>query len=825
MAHNEKIDESLFKETIIDRNIADFAEENQKICGANKNLYRYFPSGIDGLKPVERRFLYALYIHKIYKGKLIKLEKADGNVTSFHPHGTDSVADVAVALSQPWNQNVALVRIDGNKGSIRGTKHAAPRYLDVCMSDFAYDCYFDDFQNVAVDMQLNYLGDEYEPEFLPAKYPIALINGGFSSIGYGAASNIPLYNFKEVCEVLIKLIDNPDAKCILYPDIPTGVDIIMKKSEAKDLWNKAENDVKIVMRAHADIDYINNIITITNIPIQTNTIGIVQAITELIMTKKFEGIGSKGEKINEIIDVQDLTTKQGKKNADAVDVNIKIILHKDANPEKVLEKLYKMKTNLKKSNASVNTMINDYISRTYSIKEFLLWWINYRRDMVRSSFNNKYQKLIEEVHLNDVKLFVYNKDNGEKTIKIAKNSETTEEFKEKLMKTFGISSLQAEVIANLGSKGYTKEYYEKFKETKVKLEEEIANIEKILESPTGIDDEIKRQLEEGIEKYGTPRASRIIGDEDETIDSRDVIIGITSDGFIKKVIQDGTGSIGPVSKDSQAMLSAFVCNNTDSIIVFDSVGYKHLIQVSSLPVFTKSNYGLSLSKYCKIGNAKPISSSVVNRDIINSEITYVIITKNGFGKALDLKTLVRKNGDDLTSSSIINLSEDDEVSVVKTLTYEDINEITYIIIYTDYADGIKLPIEEIPVQSIQSKGTRLIKLSGNEKVFGASVIRYGKNDYLVYVTSNGKVKKTESRFFPAMERKDSPLCLVNLDEGEHLVSVKACSDDDYVTFFKKKGDKETLSIKDIPLKTRAARAEKMIKLKKGDVVLSMIITD
>lgn len=821
MAHNDKIDESLFKEIIIERNIAEFAEENQKICGANKNLYRYFPSGIDGLKPVERRFLYALYIHKIYKVKVVKLEKAKGNVTSFHPHGTDSVVDVAVALSQPWNQNVTLVRIDGNKGSIRGTKHAAARYLDVCMSDFAYDCYFDDFQNVAVDMQLNYLGDEYEPEFLPAKYPIALINGGFSSIGYGQASNIPLYNFKEVCETLIKLIDNPDAKCILYPDIPTGVDIIMKKSEAKDLWNKAENNVKIVMRAHADIDYINNIITITSIPIQTNTMAIVQAITELIMTKKFEGTGSKGEKINEIIDVQDLTTKQGKKNADAVDVNIKIILHKDANPEKVLEKLYKMKTNLKKSNASVNTMINDYTSRTYSIKEFLLWWINYRRDIVRSSFNNKYQKLIEEVHLNDVKLFVYNKDNGEKTIKTAKSSETTEEYKDKLMKIFGISSLQAEVIANLGSKGYTKEYYEKFKETKVKLEEEISNIEKILESPTGIDDEIKRQLKEGIEKYGTPRASRIIGDEDETVDSRNVIIGITSDGFIKKVVQDDTGSIGPVSKDSQAMLSAFVCNNTDAIIVFDSDGYKHLIQVSALPIFTKTNFGLSLSKYCKIGKSKPVSSGIINRQIIDT-LQYLVITKNGFAKIIDAKELIKRNGEELTSSSFIKLNQYDEVVITRALPN---NSDCSVIVYTDYADGIRVAIDDIPHQTIQSKGSKIISLAGNEQVFGANLILTDNDKYLIYVTSNGKVKKTETQFFPITKKKESPLCLVNLDEDEYLVSVKAGNDNEYVTFFKKKGDKETLSIKDIPLKTRAARAEKMIKLKKGDVVLSMIITD
>ena len=207
------------------RNLAEACEEYNKIFGANKNLYRVIPSMSDGMKPVMRRFLYSLWKGK-GKTQFIKLAKAAANTLDYHPHGDSSVTDVGAKMANLQCNNIPTVEGQGNFGSYKDADAAAARYIEVRLSKYALKCFFEDFETSNVDMKLAYTGDDYEPEFLPARYPHALFNPQLSGIGYSMASNIPPFNPTEVMEATIKLLKDPKAKILLVPDSPTGADVV-----------------------------------------------------------------------------------------------------------------------------------------------------------------------------------------------------------------------------------------------------------------------------------------------------------------------------------------------------------------------------------------------------------------------------------------------------------------------------------------------------------------------------------------------------------------------------------------------------------------------
>lgn len=804
---NEPADPSTFGETIIQRDIAEIAEENQKICGTNKNVYRYFPRLIDGLKPVEGRFLYSMYRRGNYKGKKTKLSKAGSNTVDFHPHGDSAINDVICALSQPWVNNALMVDIPGNKGDITGEEHGAPRYLDCCISDFGYDCYFSDFENSAVDKKLAYTGEDMEPEYLPAKYPIALINGGFSSIGYGYASNIPQYNFKEMCEATIALIKNPDAKVVIYPDLPSGADIVMTKKEAVSIFETGVGKIK--MRAHAEIDYINNVITFTSVPMQVSTKQIMLRLADLMQNGKLPQVKA----------IEDNTTLKGSAEETRYHgVHIDVILHPDQNPEKVLEILYKSKTMLKKTNPCSVTLVDDYVSSEYSIRSFILHWLDYQRDLVRSTFNNKLIKALEDKHLNDVIQFIYKNKQIPKTFEIADTANETEEYYQKLMKEYNISSLQAKVVGGIKPTDYTKANRDALEAKGEKLEKEIKEITDILRSDDKIDKEIIKSLKEGCEKYAIPRLSRIVTDDTLIVDD-DVLIGITEDGYIKKIKFNGS-PIGKISKDTSVLGMVFPARETDSITMFDSCGNAYVLPVSYIPLLKEKNTGMKIVKYIDADRStKIISASVAPKAYLKTDsYEYIMITEKGYGKRVNAFAILEKGSKKSGKPiSTITLADDSLAAVICSDAIK-----RDIIIFTNQGDGMRLPIEEIPLQLPGGKGSRLMTLRPTEKVFGANMME-PIDEFLIYVTSAGKVKRTELQYFPPMKKRDEPIALVNLDSNEYLVSVKSVSDTDRVTFYKKNSPEESYLVKEIPLRTRAAKAEKMIKTPKGDVVVSMVV--
>jgi len=315
----------IFNEKFIDRNIAELAKSYDCIRGANVNLARITPDFIDGLKPVQRRTLYIMYLKD--KGKTFrKVATIDGEVIGrVHPHGPSSVYDALVGVTQWWNNSIPLIEGSGNFGGPAGDPAGADRYIKARLSDYAQACFFEDWNDSVVDMTLAFDEETMEPLYLPAKYPNVLLNGCIG-IGYGASSNIPCYNFREVVEAVIMLMVDPNANIILIPDSPTGADII--ENDFGKLCDRGNGVYS--MRCTYEIDDKNNQIIITSLPYQVP----VNVIRERIADIKERG------GLSELVNMNDMT---------GANVDLRLVIRDDVNPYKFMKKLIKEVGGLEKS--------------------------------------------------------------------------------------------------------------------------------------------------------------------------------------------------------------------------------------------------------------------------------------------------------------------------------------------------------------------------------------------------------------------------------------------------------------------------------------------
>lgn len=778
------------------KNLADACEEYNKIFGANKNLYRIMPSANDGLKPVQRRFLYSLYKGK-GRTQFIKMAKAAADTTAaYHPHGSASVEDVGAKMASPIANNIPTVEGHGNFGSYKDDRSGASRYIECRLSKYALKCFFEDFESSTVDMKLAYTGDEYEPEVFPARYPHALFNPQLSGIGYAFASNIPPFNVTEVLEATIKLIKNPKTKIFIIPDSPTGADIVDEGQFEKI----CETGVgTFTLRGSIEVDEINNIITITSIPLQTTIDSIIKKIVELREKRVFD----------EIKDIKDYSNE--------TQVKTLIFLDQSANPYKTIEKLYSKNTGLKKTYPVGMKMIDDYKDYDYGVTSFLKEWIEFRRDTVRSSYNTRLVKAMEEQNINDVLLFVLNSDNAEKTIKMAKDSANKEEFSSKLMKAYNIDSQKANAIASMRVYAFNKDAYKSYKEKKEELINEINTLEEILDNDDKIDEVIIEQLKEGIKLFGSPRKSKVVSDDDtENIADTDHILAISKDGYVKKVLIKEK-QIGQVGNTNGQYITLRI-NNKENVLIFDSTGNISKIPVSAIPDMELSDSGILLERYFSVhGNIVGVLIEPSNKEMKKrgKDLFVIFLTKQGFVKKTLLTEFSNING----SSTAIKLPNDDELVAVE-YTFED--TIKDMVIYTNKGNGARRDINEFSVMKANARGVRQITMGEDEYCVGFDKIHPDRK-YMFYITSSGKAKLTDMKYFPNMKRKDEVLTLITLDKNENLVGIKTVSKNDKVIVYKKNSQPEVIDLKDIPVTTRVAKAEKVVKTPKGDSVLSYTV--
>lgn len=792
-----KLEDFIENETrYIDRNIADFSTESSILYGINRNIARHIPLVLDGLKPVARRALVTLYNLKT-PNKYTKLDTIAGlTMGHYHPHAPEPVQLVLGRMGQDWSNNIMYIDPHGNFGNRNGLPPAAGRYISAKLSKFAYKCFFEDYKHVRIDKTETYTGDDYEPDYLPTRYPIGIVNPQFSSIGYGTAANIAPYNFTEVLEATLKLINNPDSKINLIPDFPTGCDVLADDNLIK--INK-DGHGKVSTRATCEIDYKSNEILITSLPLGIGVDDLMADISKAILSKKIDGIS----------DIKDYTNPVS-------GYYTKIILHRKANADKVFKSLLDLNVGLTKTYAVQLKFIDNYKEYSYSPKTYILRWLDFRRDILKSMYNSKYVSLINEQHLNDVKIFVFNKDNILDTTTICRQAKDEEDAINKLYKRYKdspihMTTLQAATIQKMKMSDYNKASRDRFKDRAKELKLEISEVTDILSNPNKIDAIIEDQLKEGIELFGQPRRSKIIRSNDKTIPDTNHIVAISNDNYIKKIdiVKGEIPVIGKLGNLVSQPTIAIKVRNTKSITVVDSYGYITKLPVSGLPSSTQDENGLQVSRFFHI-NGNVIG--IIDNSKYREESNFILVTKYGCSKRISSVDLHKKK-----SGSIIKLNDGDELISIIQCSEKSKESI---IIYTNKGNGIRIPIQDIQLYGLSAMGRVSITLD-DEYVAGVDKIE-SRCKYLFYVTSNGRVKKTELKLLPIMRKRSEPIKLIPIKDNDYLISILSIHDGEIVRCYRKADESVDINTDDIKVSLRVANGEKKIKTGNSGNVFSVV---
>jgi len=764
-----------FEEKFINRNIAELSEEYDKICGANKNLSRICPEMTDGLKVVARRLLYIMY-QKDQGRTFRKVAAISGDtIARLHHHAPTSVEVCLVGLAQWWNNNIPLIEGSGNFGSCSGDPAGASRYIQARLSDYAYDCFFADWKEAAVDMVMGADNETKEPLYLPAKYPNVLLNGSLG-IGYGMASNVCPFNFKEVVEATIILMVDPEADISLIPDSPTGADIVAGNfKKICDTGNGVYS-----MRCTYKIDSDKNTINITSLPYQVAVNTIRERIAEI---KEKNGLP-------ELVGMNDYSGKI---------VDLRLVIRDDVNPYKFMKKLIEEVGGLEKSYPVNITVTNNYESFDYSIKKLLVEWIRYRREQQRVVVSHRRTNLLAEQRTNDVRLFLMSEDNLQETIDIFKTSRNRAEIEKRLIEKYRHSeikmdSLQARTLSEMRMYELSIEHYEKCLQRRTELIQEIQNVENILNSPDGIDKLIVGELRNGIKKYGAPRKSNVvpykISTDTEVVGN--CILQLSSEGDLLRRPATNVDE-EPVPIDNNGF--ATKVENDCSFIVVDEDGYFSFLKVKELPV----DQAVPLNRFIKHRLRNIIALLPFD---IDSNKCCTLVSKQGVLKKIKISDMKP------SKRPCIEMSKDDKLVrgiVTGVQTSKDI------LVYTKLGMGQRLDPNNIRVTSFIAKGGSGFKLQPDDEIVGCYAIN-PENQYLVYVTSKGKVRLNITDYLPQRDSKrDEMVRLINLTERDRLISVVACNKYDRIHLYFADGDTETVDIDMIEEGTMSSEPKKITK--------------
>ena len=749
-----------FDEKFIDKNIAELCETYDKIKGANTNIARISPDFIDGLKPVQRRTLYIMYLKE--QGKTFrKVATIAGDVFGrVHPHSPVSIEDALVNITQTWHNIIPLIEGEGNFGSVAGDPAGASRYIKARLSKYAFACFFEDWKDSVVDMTMGYDEETKEPLFLPAKYPNVLLNGCLG-IGYGTASNVPCFNFREVVEATITLMMDPNAHIVLIPDSPTGADII--ETDFARLCERGNGTYS--MRCTYEIDDKNNQIIITSLPYQIT----VNTIRERIADIKERG------GLTELIAMNDMSGKE---------VDLRLVIRDDVNPYKFMKKLIKEIGGLEKSYPVNITVVNDYETFDYSTKQLLLEWIKYRREQKRVVVSHKRTTLLAEERTNDVKIFLMNKNNLEDTIKIFRNGRNRTDIERLLIEKYRNSeirmdSMQARVLSNLRMHELSIESYEACLKRREELKQELEEVQKILNEDNGIDKIIIAELRDGIKRFGTPRKSNVIPYNITTHSEVEgaCIIQLSSDGIILR--KEATNVYEePIPTDTNGF--AVRVDNDASFVIIDEYGYHSYVKVKEIPVDTEVPINRFMNRNLE-GNI--IAMLPVD---INSDMCCTLISRNGMLKK------IRINDMGPSKKPCITLDKNDRLVrglMTKARSIKDI------LVYTKDGMGQRLDPNMIRITSPTAKGGNGFKLKGDDEIVGCYTISPEENQYLLYMTTKGKARLNLIEYLPTRDSKhDSMLRLISLNDRDKLISVIGCNKLDKAQVFFDDGSNEIIDI-------------------------------
>ena len=808
---------------------------------------RALPDIRDGLKPVHRRIIYAMYKGGFdWSKQFRKSARIVGDVIGkYHPHGDQAVYDALVRMVQDFSMSVPLIDGQGNFGSIDGDPPAAMRYTETRLSKIS-QFLIDDIEKNTVDFKSNYDETEKEPIVLPAQYPNLLVNGA-GGIAVGMATSIPPHNLSEVIDATLALIDNKDIKInelmkhIPGPDFPTGGTII-GKDIIKTGYKTGRGSFKI--RGDVNIEQLKNgkeRLVITNIPYQINKSSLNERIVELIREKKIEGIS----------DIRDESNSEG--------IRVAIDLKRNTEPETVKRQLYKY-TSLE-SSFSFNTLaIVDKKPKNCNLKDFLESFLKFRENVVTKKTKFDLKKAEDRAHiLIGLSVAVENID---KIIKIIRNSKNPEIAKEALIKTkwkikttqkfikliesknsiivYSLSLDQVSSILELRLQKLTALGINEIESEIKKLSDLITQYKKILNSKKSLLKVISDDLNLIKEKYSHPRKTKIIDailnyDIEETIQKESVIITVTLQGYIKRGAlssvraqkRGGKGKSGIKTREQDSVVQTLSVSTHTSVLFFSTEGLVYKLKAWKIPEGTSVSRGKSLYNLLPLKNHQSISS-IMPLPEEKSEwknLNVVFATSKGKIRKNSLEDFININA---SGKIAMKLDNDDKIIGVK-ICKEDQD----VILSSLNGKSIRFNVEKIRLfKGRSSKGIRGINLKEKDSIVSLSTIdkdsKNGKNGdkFMLSVTENGFGKRTTSNEFRVTNRGGKGIiAIVNSSRNGNVSSSFPVFEGDEILISTNKGRVIRVAVKEIRIAGRNTQGVRIIRLSGDEKVVSAIKID
>jgi DNA gyrase subunit A len=701
---------------------------------------RALPDVRDGLKPVHRRVLYAMDQMGLQSTRAFR--KCAGTVgevlKSYHPHGDVAVYDSLVRMAQPWAMRYPLVLGQGNFGSQDDDPPAAMRYTEAKLAAIS-DELLRDIEKDTVDFKPNYDNQTTEPCVLPARLPNLLLNGS-TGIAVGMATNIPPHNLVEICNGIHYLIDQPEAtteelsRIVRGPDFPTG-GIIQGREGIRNMY--ANGRGRIVVRARTEIEEAERgrmNIVVTDLPYQVNKADLVKKIAELARDKKLDGIS----------EIRDESDRHG--------MRILIELKRDANPESVLNSLFKYTAMQSAFNANMLALV-DQQPRVLTLKAFLQHYINHREIVITRRTNFELAKAEARKHILDGLKIVL--DNLDAVISAIRESQTTEAATARLQREFALSDDQCKAVLDirLGRLVALE---------RGKIEEELADVLKniqyyrmLLADIDEIRKLIKADLEELKAKFGDERRSDIVDAEirdfrdEDLIPNEEVVVTLTEKGYIKRLPSNtyraqrrgGRGITGMVTREDDTVRHLLVTHSHDSLLFFTDRGRVFQLRVYELPDTSRTAKGEHIINLVSIEQRERVTAMVAVPKGMSGDYMVVATRKGEVKKtAMSEFEVVRRSG-----LIAMDLEEDDELIGAKMALSDD-----DVLLTTANGQAIRFTVEELRSASRTSGGVRGIRLSDDDIVVSLSIATMGEE--LLVVMENGYGKRTLINEYPKHTR-------------------------------------------------------------------------
>lgn len=796
---------------ITERNLTEELKHDFINYSMSVIVARALPDVRDGLKPVQRRILYAM--DKMDNGPTSPHKKCARTVGEtmgkYHPHGDSSIYGALVYMAQSWNMRATLVDGHGNFGSMDGDGAAAMRYTEARLSKIAVEM-LRDLDKDTVDMVPNYDGEEIEPSILPSRFPNLIVNGS-TGIAVGMATNIAPHNLGETIDAIIATMDNPEITTselmhyIKGPDFPTG-GYILGRSGIRQAFETGR--ATIVMRGKTKIEELKNgkkRIIIYEIPYMVNKASLVERIANLKVEKQIEGI----------IDVLDESDMSG--------VRVVIELRKDAQPEVILNQLYKL-TPLQSNFGVNNVVLFGKTPRLASMKELINGYIQHQEEVIRRRTEYDLKKAQARAHiLQGLRIAV---DNLDEVIHLIRNSKDTPEAKLRLMETYGLDDEQSQAIVDMPLRRLTGLEREKIELEYQELLVKIADYQDILANHYRIVNIIKEELTVIKNKFADERRTEIIDapvdmEDEDLIPVENVIISLSNNGYVKRLTTDnykvqnrgGKGIKGMELNDEDA-ISQFVNMSThDFLLVMTDTGRVFRLKGYNIPEFSRTSKGIPAVNLVSVQKTEKIKALIpYSREDVAKFLFFV--TKKGVVKRTAIKEFenINKNG-----KKAITLNEDDELAFVKGTSGH-----SEIILASSNGKVVRFNEDTLRDLGRNARGVKGMNIEEGASVVGMAISEEGQ--YLLSISENGFGKKTPLTEYRSTNRGAKGVKALTITQKTgNLVAMVAVNGEEDCMLMTNTGIVIRISLKQVSVYSREAQGVKIINLRDDQKVSSVVI--